>query len=66
MDLLIQDAVVTLAALGAVVILLRRVAGIVRPAKDTPGCAGCSSCAPRPGRVEDAPIPVASLRARPR
>lgn len=66
MDLLFQDAVVTLAALGAVVILLRRVVGIVRPAKDEHGCAGCSSCAPGPDGAADAPIPVSSLRAKPR
>ena len=43
MDLL-QDALVTLVALGAGVVLLRRVTGVGRPSS-TPGCANCPSAA---------------------
>ena len=43
MDLL-QDAVVTLVAVGAVAMLFRRMAGAVKPSS-TPGCVNCPSAA---------------------
>ena len=44
---LLQDAVVTMVALGALVILLRRVFTIVKPTGGT-GCASCPSAVKRP------------------
>ncbi len=42
MDLL-QDAIVTLVAVAAAVVLFRRLAGFARPADAAPGCASCPS-----------------------
>jgi hypothetical protein len=41
MSLLLQDVVVTGMALGAIVVLYRRIAGVVAP---PPGKGGCASC----------------------
>ena len=49
---LMQDGVVTLIAGGALALIVRRVAGFVRPSKAQPTCAACASgnaCAPAPG-----------------
>jgi hypothetical protein len=48
---LFQDAVVTLAALSAAAVVVRRVLGLVRPAAK-PGCTGCPSA---PGACGTAP-----------
>lgn len=42
---LLQDALVTLVALVAAVVLFRRVAGFARPSDATPGCDNCPSAA---------------------
>jgi hypothetical protein len=51
MGWLLQDVVVTAIALTCVVVIVRRVLGVVRPVK-APGCAHCASstsaCAPAP------------------
>ncbi|MGH8639526.1 MAG: hypothetical protein ACREUZ_20515 [Burkholderiales bacterium] len=41
---IIQDAVVTVLALGAVAALVRRLAGMVGPSEKGPGCSSCPSC----------------------
>ena len=55
---LLQDAFVTLVALVAVVILFRRVTGLVRPSS-TPGCANCPSAAGSCDVATPAPAPEA-------
>ena len=72
MDLL-QDAMVTLVALGAMGLLFRRVLGFARPAPGAaPGCANCPSAAtschpatapaPIDGRPEPSEHPLVFVR----
>jgi hypothetical protein len=63
MTLLIQDAVVTMLALGAVALLARRVVGVFSPPAAAPGCTSCASCpAPRVTRDDTKPVPLAILK----
>jgi hypothetical protein len=63
MTLLIQDAIVTAVALGAVGLVVRRVVGVVRPPAENPACGSCSSCpAPRTPRDDSRPVPIAFVR----
>ena len=66
MNLILQDAVAVSLALGAMVLLVRRIVGVVRPSGDKPpACAACpSACAPaEPAHAEpEAVVPVAVLR----
>jgi hypothetical protein len=48
----VQDAVVTLLALGAVAALVRRLAGVIRPPGKSAGCPSCPSCADGRSRSE--------------
>ena len=60
MPLLLQDAIVTAMALGAVGLVFRRVFGVFRPAPAAPACTSCASC-PAPKVVADPnrPVPLA-------
>ena len=48
----IQDAIVTLVAAGALAVVLRRVLSVVRPAKGP--SVGCSNCPSKPACVDGA------------
>jgi hypothetical protein len=56
MSLLAQEIIVTLLALGAAVIILRRLVGAFRPAKSGPACPNCASGAAACAKVPDAPM----------
>jgi hypothetical protein len=59
MMLLIQDAIVTALALGAVGLVARRVLGVFNPPSATPVCTSCSSCpAPRAAPRDDDAVRV--------
>ena len=60
MPVLLQDAVVTMVALGALVVLLRRVFTVVKPA----GGSACASCPSAANRATSNPDPA--LTAEPR
>jgi hypothetical protein len=66
MSLLLQDAVATSMALGALVLLVHRMAAVVRPSSQPPACAACpSACAPqgdRPSSGADTIVPIDALR----
>jgi hypothetical protein len=66
MMLLIQDAIVTALALGAVGLVARRVLGVFNPPSATPVCTACSSCpAPRAAPRDDAvPVPMTVIRRK--
>jgi hypothetical protein len=65
MTLMVQDAVVTLLALGAAFVIFYRLFGVFRPSKSSPACANCASgaaaCA-KPAAATDtssaAPVPL--------
>jgi hypothetical protein len=65
MNVILQDAVATSLALGAVVLLVRRIASVVRPGDKPPACASCpSACGPTEpatGTAETV-VPLAVLR----
>lgn len=47
MDMLVQDVVVTVAALAAALSLVWRLGGLVKPRRQArAGCSGCASCPP--------------------
>ena len=59
---LLQDILVTIVAIGATTVIVRRVAGVVR----TPGCAPkCSSCpsAARPTPQPPQAVPLTVIRS---
>lgn len=63
MSLGMQDLIVTVMALGAAAIILRRMVGAFRPGKTNPACGGCASgaaaCAKgAPAHPGDKPIPL--------
>jgi hypothetical protein len=66
MPLLVQDAIVTALALGAVGLVARRVFGVFNPPPTKPVCTACSSCpAPRVApRDETRPMPVTIIRPK--
>jgi hypothetical protein len=64
MPLLLQDVVVTGMALGAIVVVVRRVVGAVAPARGKAGCAACPSCPS--SRTPVRPEPPIQIVARPR
>jgi hypothetical protein len=66
MPLLIQDAIVTALALGAVGLVARRVFGVFNPPPATPVCTSCSACpAPRAAPRDDArATPVALIKPK--
>jgi hypothetical protein len=47
MSLVVQDAIVTLIAMGALGVLIDRVRRVFFPRAKTPACGGCSTCQPR-------------------
>ena len=55
---LLQDSVVTLAALGAAFVLIRNTIGMFRPAKTGSACGTCGTCAPqqKSGATTAAPL----------
>jgi hypothetical protein len=54
MSLLLQDVVATGMALGAIVVLYRRIAGVVAPPPGKDGCTACPTCpSASRGRVAD-------------
>ena len=63
MPLLLQDVVVTGMALGAIVVVVRRVVRAVAPARGKAGCAACPSC-PLP-RTPVRPEPLIQISTRP-
>jgi hypothetical protein len=68
---LLQDAIVTAVALGALAFLVRRVFGLVRAGRTEPRCASCPSatnaCAPRSARARShEPVPVQLVVSRKR
>ncbi len=71
MSTLFQDALVTVMALAAVALLLRRLVGTVRPRSGAPACAGCASgtaaCTPRAKAAVPVPPPQPAvfLKVRP-
>lgn len=66
MPLLVQDAIVTALALGAVGLVVRRVFGVFNPPPAKPACTACSSCpAPRVAPRDDTrPMPVTIIRSK--
>jgi hypothetical protein len=65
MNVILQDAVATSLALGAVVLLVRRIASVVRPGDTPPACASCpSACGPTEpaSRTAETIVPLAVLR----
>ena len=60
MSLIIQDAIVTALALGALGLVFRRVVGVFSPPPSAPACTSCASC-PAPKAVADPnrPVPLA-------
>jgi hypothetical protein len=64
-----QDLVVTVAALGAGALFLRRIVGSARESKSTtscPGCEGPSPCAPAaPAQADPAVRPLMLVRKAP-
>jgi hypothetical protein len=46
MDLLLQDLAVTAVALGAALVLIRRVHGAVASTRKPPSCGSCPNCDP--------------------
>ncbi|HXW06018.1 MAG TPA: hypothetical protein VD833_12350 [Vicinamibacterales bacterium] len=60
MPWILQDIVVTSVACGALLLLVRRVAGVVRPKTEKEGCPACASCsAPRRQAPPDPLIQIA-------
>jgi len=61
MTLLIQDAIVTAMALGAVGLVVRKVVGVFNPPPAAPACTSCSACpAPRAApQQESKPVHIA-------
>jgi hypothetical protein len=63
-DILLQDALVTGVALGAVILVARRVFGVFNPPAEGPSCSNCTSCpAPRQPVDAETPIPIALVRS---
>lgn len=64
--LLIQDAIVTVMAFGAVGLVVRRVVGVFNPPPAAPACTSCASCpAPRAVPHEAGkPVPIAIVRGK--
>ena len=54
MTFLLQDVIATLVACGALGLLVRRVAGLVRPLAGEPHCGACPACAVPRGARNDA------------
>ena len=60
MPLLIQDAIVTALALGAVGLVFRRIFGVFSPPPAAPACNSCASCpAPKAAVDPNQPVPLA-------
>jgi hypothetical protein len=65
MSLQVQDVIVTLLALVAALIILRRIVGTFRPGKSTPACdncasgaAACAKVAAAPAQQDNKPVPL--------
>lgn len=67
MDLLFQDALATGLALGAVAVIVRRVAGVFRPPRTfgASGCPSCGSCPAAPSAEPDAQAGAGDVVAHP-
>ena len=63
MALLAQDVIVTLICAGALVMVVRRVAGAVRPATPAQRCASCQTCST--AEAPEAQRPMMLLRSVP-
>ena len=67
LSLLFQDVIVTGLAVAALVVLVRRTVGVLRPSADASPCGACPSCE-RPAREEEGGsttvVPLADLRGR--
>jgi hypothetical protein len=61
---LLQDAVVTLFALGAVVMLVRRFVSFAKPGSAETACASCPSSAARPRKAPPDRQPAAPAEPR--
>jgi hypothetical protein len=62
MPILLQDVIVTLVALGAVGVLIRRLVDVARPKPSAPACGSCATsktCAPAAASAAAAPEPAA-------
>lgn len=62
---LLQDAVVTLLALGAAILVVRRVFAVVQPASGEPACASCPSAeahGQKPESATEAAKPLTLVR----
>ena len=66
MALLAQDVIVTLICAGALVMVVRRVAGAVRPATPAQRCASCQTCSTAEApQAPEAQRPMMLLRSVP-